>query len=304
MKKVRFGVIGCGVMGGHHARILSDLKEAKLVGVFDVDPDRSAPVSQSLNTQAFPDLASLLSECEAVSLSTPTSTHFELGMSCLGSHTHLLIEKPIALNSLNGQALVNEAASQGVVLGVGMIERFNPAYTALRRLIKNDRILGINIKRFSPFPARITDASVVMDMMIHDLDLARDLSFAELDSVKAQGLKSHTDKLDEASAKLFFKDGLIVTVDASRLKSDKLRLITVTTNKAIYEADLLAKKLYQRNFEKLSDKLELDTKPADQLTQELRDFCVSIRRGRPPLVPGSQGVIALKLAEEVEKLCS
>ena len=303
MKKVRIGVIGCGSMGKHHIRILSELKEAKLVGIYDVDLSLSQEVALSFNTKAFGALELLLPEVEALSLASPTSTHFELGLKCIRASKHLLVEKPLALNSTDALSLATEARNKGLVLAAGMIERFNPAYLALKRQLKNDKVLGISIKRFSPFPERITDASVVMDMMIHDLDLALDLSSSDFESLKAEGRKVKTDKFDEVVSKLFFRDGLIITLKSSRVKDSKLRSIITTNNKAIYEADLLSKKLYRRSFEKLSEKIELETKPADQLTQELRDFLVSIRRMRPALVSGDQGARALKLAEEVEKQC-
>ena len=303
MKKVRIGVIGCGSMGKHHIRILSELKEAKLVGIYDVDFSFSQKVALNFNTKAFEALELLLPEVEALSIASPTSTHFEMGLKCIKAGKHLLVEKPLALTSDDASLLASEALRQGLVLAVGMVERFNPAYLALKRQLKNEKILGVNIKRFSPFPDRITDASVVYDMMIHDLDLALDLSFSDFDSLKAEGLKVKTDKLDAALAKLFFRDGLIITLEASRVKDSKLRVITATTNKAIYEADLLSKKLYKRGFEKLSEKLELEAKPSNQLSQELRDFLISIRRMRPALVSGDQGARVLKLAEEVEKQC-
>jgi len=302
MAKIKVGVIGVGIMGAYHVKTYSTLKEAALVGVFDVNQSLSNDISLAYKCKSFPSLESILDNVDAFSVAVPTSAHYQICLTCLNRKKHLLIEKPLAASFSEGQEIVSLATAKKCVLAVGMIERFNPAFIKAFSLVKHEKILGLSFKRFSPFPSRIADASVVFDMMLHDLDLALCLSQNQVSSVKAQGQILRTDKLDEASAILYFKNGLIAKLDASRVKDEKLRLISITTDKYIYEVDLLNKKLYSRSFDSLSIRQQIEVKSDDQLSAELRNFLLAIDRSRPPLVSGSEALISLKLAEEVEKL--
>jgi len=302
MAKIKVGVIGVGVMGEHHARIYSTLKEAKLVGVFDPDLDRSGLIASKYGCVSFSALEALLKEVDAVSLASPTSLHYELALACLNKNVHLLAEKPLAASSIQAEEIVALAGKKKLVLAVGMIERFNPAFKKAQALVRHETILGMDFKRFSPFPARISDASVVFDMMLHDIDLCLALSKTTVASIKASGRKVKSDKLDECSAIFYFKDGLISKIEASRIKTDKKRSIVITAESALYEVDLLGKRLFKRDFNHLTEKQSIETQNEDQLTLELKDFLHAIGRDREPKVPGNEAVSAIKLAEEVERL--
>lgn len=304
MAKIKVGVIGVGVMGAYHIKAYSTLKEALLIGVFDSNQSLAGDRALSYNCKAFSSLESLLDNVDAVSVVVPTSLHFHICSLCINQKKHVLAEKPLASSYIEGQEIVSLAASKNCILAVGMIERFNPAFKKAFSLVKHETILGLNLKRFSPFPSRITDASVVFDMMLHDLDLAIALSQNGFVSFKSSGKIIRSDKLDEAAATLYFKNGLIAKLEASRVKNEKLRILSITTDKHIYEVDLLNKKVYSRDFESLSDRLEIAVNPEDQLTAELKNFLISISRSRAPLVSGSDALISLKLAEEIENsLC-
>ncbi|MFA4967884.1 MAG: Gfo/Idh/MocA family oxidoreductase [Candidatus Margulisiibacteriota bacterium] len=302
MAKVKVGVIGVGQMGDHHVRTYSTLKEAKLIGLFDADLSRANEVSVKYNCPAFSSIDALLKEVGALSIVCPTSKHYETALACLNKHKHLLVEKPLASTSQEAREIASLAGNKKLVLAVGMIERFNPAFKKASSLLKHETILGMDFKRYSPFPSRISDASVVLDMMLHDIDLALSLASSGVSSVKAFGNKIRTEKLDEATTTLYFKDGLIAKLEASRVKNEKKRLAVITTDKALYEIDLLNKRLHKRTFEALSDKIEIELEPEDQLTSELKDFLLSIDRGRAPKVPGEEGVIPIEIVEEVERL--
>lgn len=302
MAKVKVGVVGVGVMGEHHARIYSTLKEAKLIGVLDFDQARSNEVAAKYNCRSFSSLDELLPLVEALTIASPTSTHYQVGLSCLKAGKHILIEKPLASSLNNARSLVNESKSNKCLLASGMIERFNPAFLRVYQIVKHEKLLGLDFKRFSPFPARITDASVVFDMMFHDIDLALALARIRVNSISASGKNIRTDKLDEAKATIYFIDGLIAHIEASRVKDAKQRSIHITTDKNIYEVDLLSKRLYKRNFETLTEREEIEVKPADQLTLELTDFCRAVDQGRDPKVSGFQSIPVIEIAEEVEKL--
>ncbi|MBI5699158.1 Gfo/Idh/MocA family oxidoreductase [Candidatus Saganbacteria bacterium] len=300
MNKIKVGVVGAGVMGDHHARIYSTLNEAKLIGLYDPDPARSGEVAARYGCASFPDIISLASSVDALSIASPTSTHYSIALDLLRAGKHLLIEKPIALDVQQAEELCSLAQERGLLVAVGMIERFNPAIIRAASLLKKEMLLGLTFKRFSPYPARIFDASVVMDVMIHDLDLALSLAGVELDSYRSSGRTVRSSTPDEAEALLYFKDGLIARVMASRVKDQKERSLQAITDRSIYEIDLLNKTVHVRSFSSLSDRSQVEVKAADQLTLELKDFLSAIAKGREPEVPCTAGLKALKLALGVE----
>ena len=302
MAKIKVGVIGVGSMGENHVRIYKSLsKDFSLIGVFEPNIERANEIAVKYGTTAFATLEELLPNIEALSLVSPTSLHAQIAKVCLGQKKHLLVEKPLAGTYKDAEEVVNIAEQNQCTLAVGMIERFNPAFAKALTLLKGEKILGATFKRFSPYPQRISDASVVFDMMLHDIDLAIALSSSPVSSVKASGKKVCSKLLDEAAATLYFQDGLIVKIEASRVKDDKKRHITVTTDKYLYEIDLLKKSLYRRSFDCLTDKEDIDVAQDDQLTSEFKDFYSAITKKREPKVSGRTSLLSLHIAEEVEK---
>jgi predicted dehydrogenase len=307
MKKrrgLKIGVIGTGAMGQNHCRVCATLPGAVLAAVADSDAGRAAEIAAKYNVPAFSNYQEMLPLVEAVIVATPTGTHFEIASACLNAGKNILVEKPLAANSEQASALVRLAEEKKLTLATGFIERFNPAFQELCRLVRKEKVLGINIKRFSPFPQRITDASVIQDMMIHDLDLLVNLLPAdEIEGMKAEGCKIKSNKLDRVSATFFFRSGVISKIDADRDFSIKTRKITVVSERGLIEADLLNKKVYIRDLVHHIPSVH-HTKDADQLTLELMDFVKAIASGKKPTVDGHAGYRALKLAEEVLAACS
>lgn len=307
MKKgrgLKIGVIGVGTMGEHHARIFSTLPGAKLTAVADLNEERALEVGKRYDAKAFTDYTEMFSLVEAISLATPTETHFKIGSECINAGKHLLIEKPLAKTSEEAKKLLELAKSKELVLAVGLIERFNPAFQELCKLIRKEKIIGINIKRLSPFPERITDTNVIQDMMIHDLDLLVNLlPKDEIETLKAEGCKVKSEKLDKVSASIYFNSGIIARLEANRVFGIKSRKIAVITEKGMLEADLLSKRVYVHNFEHHIPSIHF-TKSYDQLTAELADFVKSVKNRTRPKVDAEDGYRALKLAEEVERACS
>lgn len=201
-----------------------------------------------------------------------------------------------------GPGLVDLSAKESLVLQVGFIERFNPAFQKLLRLIKGEKIIGIDIKRFSPFPERISDADVIMDMMLHDLDLFSLITSEEVIDLRAKGEKVRTKKYDRVIATFTHKNGIISRLEANRVFGSKTRKISVTTDKSLIEADLLNKSIYVRDFSSPTPST-LPVKAVDQLTLEQQDFVSAIKTKSSPTVSGSDGLKALILAEEVFKAC-
>ncbi|MBU0501790.1 MAG: Gfo/Idh/MocA family oxidoreductase [bacterium] len=307
MKKnrgLKVGVIGVGVMGKHHARISSTLSGVNLYGVADINLEAAQQVATLYGAKAFENYEELLPEVDVVIITTPTQTHYEVASACINAGKHLLAEKPLAKVSEDAEKLVSLAKEKGVIMTVGYIERFNPAFQELQKLIRKEKIIGIAIQRLSPFPARINDANVIQDMMIHDLDLLMNLlPMEEIESIKAEGKKIKTKVLDKVSAKIFFASGIIATVEADRCSEAKTRKIVVTTGKDIVEADLLNKQVYVRDLRHPQPSVH-HTKQQDQLTAELTDFFKAIKKGLPTKVHPNDGYTILKLAEEVEQACS
>lgn len=307
MKKgtgLKIGVIGLGSMGRHHARLLSSaIAGAKLAGVADFNESTAQEVGQLFSVPFFTNFKDLLPLVDAASLATPTSTHYDIGRYCLENGQHLLIEKPLAKTIAEAERLINVALERGRILAVGHIERFNPAFQELSKIIKKEKIVGIDIKRLSPFPERITDANVIQDMMIHDLDLLLSLlPYDQVDQIKASGKAVKSSVLDQVSAHIFFKSGILASIESSRIFSSKSRKISVTTESGLFEVDLLEKKIYFRNFNHTLPSVH-KFKIFDQLTAELKDFSQAIKNKRPPMVDGAAGLRAIKLGEEIEKLC-
>ena len=206
-------------------------------------------------------------------------------------------------NLTEAEELLAIAKKKKQIVSVGMIERFNPAFSKLFSLTKKEKILGITIERLSPFPERINDANVIWDMMIHDLDLALLLAKTDIDSVKAVARKVKTKVFDYGEATLYFKDGTIAKVVGSRVSQEKRRMIQVSTDKAIYYADLLGKKLSRRLFTSLGEEEIIEVPPADQLNLEQRDFVSAVNKRKSSSSPIEEGIKVIKVAEEVEKGC-
>lgn len=303
MAKIKVGIAGCGVMGRFHVKTALALTECSLVGIFDSNQDIYPTLSLGPKVKLFASFDEMLENVSAVIIATPTSTHYDFAFGALNKHKHLLVEKPLTLDSSSSKTLVDKALASNLILSVGMIERFNPAFIKLRALVKNDKILGIDISRFSPFPERISDASVILDMMIHDIDLAALIGNTAISQIKASGEKIKSQRLDEANATLYFKDGLIAKLSASRCKNEKLRRIIITTDKGIYEADLLNKKISFRDYATLGNNIDIQVTLADQLTAEQKDFFNAISKGRPSKSPGEDAIRAISVAEEIEKQC-
>ena len=308
MKKgrgLKIGVVGLGVMGRHHARIASIwLKNGHLAAVADVNEQAGQEISRLYKADYYKNYQEIFPLVDALIIATPTATHRDIASEAIKAKLPILVEKPLAANAAEAQELAEIAKNNNVLVAVGMIERFNPAFVELVKLVSQEKIIGIDIKRQSPFAERITDADVVFDVMIHDLDLMMSLlAKDELESVKAQGKRVKSQKLDIVNATFFFRSGNIVKVEANRVFGSKTRKITVATERALYEADLLNKTVIMRTMEHPAPSSHF-TKSYDQLTAEQQDFVFAIKRGRQPKVSAQAGLRCIKLAEEVQKACS
>ena len=221
MNPFRVGVIGVGHLGALHVRMLKDLPGAHIAGIFDASPERLAKMAAEHGVPAFPGVSELLREVDAVTIATPTSTHFAVGKEALESGKHIFVEKPITQSVGEAEMLCRLARERGLILQVGHIERFNPAILALEPY--EIRPLFIESHRLSQFNPRGTDVPVVLDLMIQDLDLILSFVRAPVKSIEASGVAVVSDTADIANARIQFANGCVANVTASRISQRKMR---------------------------------------------------------------------------------
>jgi predicted dehydrogenase len=316
MDRVRVGVIGLGRMGQNHCRVLSSLRRAELVGVCDLNSETGSRVAQRFQVAFYPEVDRLLDDVDAVTIVTPTPTHFDLAMRCLEKGVHAMLEKPMTETLKEGQALTSAVETSSLILQVGHIERFNPAYRELKNVLQDMTVLAIDMRRLSAFEASNTDVDVILDLMIHDLDLVLDLVGQEPTRISAYGLTAYTDGIDHVGAHLAFSSGPLVTLTASRVTEQKVRSIEVTALNAFLETDLLNKTVYihRRSFGEYLNHSRSSVKYRQEsvierilvpifepLYLELEHFVDCVLAHKTPMVTARDGLRALTLAETLRE---
>ena len=316
MNRVRVGVIGVGRMGKNHCRVYSMLRHADLVGIYDMNANSGQSLSEQYETRFFANLEELLAEVDAVSIATPTPSHFDLAMLALRHRKHILIEKPMTETLAQAYLLAAAAQESGKVVQVGHIERFNPTYGELKHIVDNLSPLVINFRRLSPYAGSNTDVDVVLDLMIHDIDLLLDLVGQQPILCEATGISALSGTIDHAIATMHFANGLLLTVNASRVTEQKVRSIEVIAREAYVEGDLLSKSIaihhstigeYQSNNQRgvkyrQEGYVERIHVPASEpLFLEIQHFVDCVRHQTEPLVSAQQGVKTLELAMQIRQ---
>ena len=324
MKRVRIAVIGVGHLGKEHARILAGLPNAELVGVADVSLEQAQGVARRHNTQAFNDYWPLLNLVDAASIVVPTTYHLAVAREFLKRGIPLLVEKPLARTVAEAQELVDLAATHNTILQVGHIERFNPAYEDLRSRSFQPKF--IRAQRMGPYTGRSTDVGVVMDLMIHDLDLLLALVQSPVKSVDAVGMTCFGGHEDIANARLRFANGCIAEVTASRASPTASRQMQLWGPEGYAEVDFASRKvtlmqpsehvrqhgldparldpasrsrIREELFTRHLELMTIDGKAQDQLTCELQEFITCIQTATPPRVSGQDGLDAIGVAEQI-----
>lgn len=314
---VRLGVIGVGNMGQHHTRVLSMLKDVELVGISDTSLERGVDTAGKYQIHFFEDYHDLLPLVDAVCIAVPTRLHHEVGMKCLHSGIHVLIEKPIAASIEEAESLVNAAADSHRILQVGHIERFNPAFQELSNVLKTEDVLAIEAHRMSPYSNRANDVSVVLDLMIHDIDLLLELVGSPVSRLTASGSHSAASgHLDYVTATLGFANGVIATLTASKVTHCKIRRIVAHCRNSLTEADFLNHEIlihrqttancstnYGQVLYRQDGLIEkVYTSNIEPLHAELEHFVSCVRGGNQPSVGGQQALKALRLASVIEQM--
>jgi predicted dehydrogenase len=306
-RTVKIGVVGVGSLGQHHARIYSELPDVELVGIFDVDIERAKALAEQHGTKAYDSIDALSNSIEAASIVVPTHLHREVAGKMLEQGKHLLVEKPIAANTAEAEELVAIAQENEVILQVGHIERFNPVLAFLEEQACRPRF--IEAHRLAPYPPpraglhpRGTEVSVVLDLMIHDLEIILHIVGSEVEEVRAVGVPVLSPSEDISNVRLQFKNGCVANVTASRISMEKMRKIRVFTEDAYVSLDYQAQEGQMfRKTQMGIIPVEVPIDKGEPLALELQAFVGCVARRDEPVVSGEHAAEALRLAARILK---
>lgn len=305
-QRVKTAVIGVGHLGRHHARIYHELDESELAGVSDINEKTGRKIAEKFNTRYYRDFRDLLDKVQAVSIVTPTETHFEIASVFLNHGINTLVEKPITHKPDQAEALVRISDKNSCILQVGHVERFNSAIKKAREYINNPRFIEVN--RLSKFAGRSLDIGVVLDLMIHDIDIILSFVESEVKNINSIGASVFSDKEDIANCRIEFENGCVANITASRISYKSERKFRVFEPNAYISLD----------YEKQDFVVYRKTKPAvsspgdverivpsvdktEPLKEELKDFLECVSHKKEPIVSGYHGLSALKLALEISR---
>ncbi len=297
------GVAGVGSLGRHHARVLAGLEGVRAAAVYDARPERAAEVAAEFGIPAVASLGELIASCDAIVVAAPTVAHREVAAAALDAGRHVLVEKPMTATLEEADDLIARAAGHGVVLQVGHIERFNPAVEAALPLAAGARF--IETHRLGVFTARSLDVDVVLDLMIHDLQIAQAIVGRPVVEVRAAGVAVLTPRIDIANARIAFDGGCVANLTASRVSAEKVRKFRVFAPAHYVSIDMGTQEIGAVRLSPGPDgrpsivPASVPVTREEPLRRELAAFASACRGGAPPLVTGSEGRAALALALDV-----
>ena len=311
---VKVGVIGIGNMGWHHARVLSLLKDADLIGVADPNVNRGKLAIEQFQCDWFADYHDLIPKVDAICIAVPTLLHHQVGLDCLKAGIHVLIEKPIAASEAEAEELIRESNKANCLLQVGHIERFNPAFRELNKIINNEKIVVLEARRHSPNADRANDVSVVMDLMIHDIDLALELVSSQIKKISAVGGRNSDGLIDYVNATLVFSNNVIASLTASKMSHKKIRSLSAHCQNGLVETDFLNHTLHihRKSHESYTAEHgelvyrndgfveEVSSTSIEPLYAELEHFLKCVQGKESPEVDGKQASRALIIADFIE----
>lgn len=294
----RIGVIGVGYLGSQHARILSSFEEYKLSCVVDIDKEKADRVAKEYNTVSLYNWKDAIPLIDCAVVATPTSTHFEISRGLMENGKHVLVEKPITEKIEEAEELVDVAKKSGVIFHVGHVERFNPALREAKKIMKNPRF--IEVHRLGTFSHRSIDIDVVLDLMIHDIDIVLDIVNSEPREIKSAGAKVLTSKIDIANARIEFESGCVANLTASRVYGKKVRKLRVFQPFKYISIDYKDQEVKVYSLEDFSIKEEfLEIEKAEPLKIELMNFLKSVDGKNGEGVSGEEGLKALRVAYKI-----
>ena len=317
-KKPKIGVVGAGHLGRHHIKHLSKHSDVEFVGVFDVNKESLKNICSEFSVDPIENLGNLIDSCDGVHIVTPTNTHFDIAKKFLENKKDVFVEKPMTNTVDEALSLVSLAKKHELILQVGHIERFNPTINRLKELVNNPHY--IEIERLAPFQARGTEVPVVLDLMVHDIDLILEMVDSPLESIQASGAKMMSNTVDLAHAHIKFKNGVVANLKSSRIAQSYVRKIR-TYQKCFYSiTDLMIPQIelygleHHNMFSEKVKSQEVETNSGskklyyekfvpenkDALLEEINDFIHCIKTRSRPNVDGVAGAKALEIALEIE----
>lgn len=310
---VKVGVVGVGYLGQHHVRLYSEIEDTELTAIVDIDEKKADAFAEKYGCEAYSDYREILDKVDALSIVTPTTSHYNIALDCLMAEKDIFIEKPITVNVEEADELIRESDKRGCIIQVGHLERYNPAVLAASEMIKEPRF--IEAERLSPFLGRGTDVDVTLDLMIHDIDIILAIMSQEsnpplppltkggrggIRDIKAVGACVLTERIDVAKAWLEFENGCIALITASRLSPEKQRRLKVFQKDSYISIDYqnCEVRRYFRTGEGISfDVIRPENK--EPLREELRDFINCLKERKRPRVSATEGRDALKIVLEI-----
>ncbi len=304
--KLRAAVIGVGYLGHFHAQKIQSNPDVDLVGVVDVDSARAIEIATEVNTQAFTDYHDVLPLVDLVSIVVPTQYHFAVARDCFNAGCHVLLEKPVTQTVAEAEELIRLAESKGLIFQVGHLERFNPAVMALKGVLKNPQF--IESHRLAPFKTRGTDVSVVLDLMIHDIDILLSMVAHPVKMINSVGVPVLSEEVDIANARLQFENGCVANVTASRASRETLRKMRIFQQDAYISIDFQSRKIAIYRKKKGLNIIpglpnisieERTFEQGDPLKDEIDAFVTAVCEGSPPVVSGEDGKCALEIAIQI-----
>jgi predicted dehydrogenase len=298
---VKVGVIGVGYLGQHHARIYSEIEDTELTAVADIVKKKADAFADKYGCESYTSYKDLLHKVDALSIVTPTTSHYCIALDCLKAGKDILIEKPITLTVKEADKLITASEKRGCIIQVGHLERYNPAVLAASEMIKKP--LFIESERLSPFLGRGTDVDVTLDLMIHDIDIILSLIALPIKDIKAVGAKVLTDKIDVAKAWLEFENGCTALATVSRLSPEKQRRLKVFQKDSYILIDYqsLEIKRYFRTEKGISSDI-ISPEKKEPLKEELKDFIRCVKGRNRPKVSAAEGREALKIVMEISDM--
>lgn len=311
MKKINLGIIGVGHMGQYHVNVAVSLPNINIVGVYDSDAQRLNEISKKFVVKPYTNIDELIQQSDALIIAVPTKFHYEVAKKCLIEGKHVLVEKPMTQTVEQAQEIVELAEQKGLILQVGHVERFNGAILEIKKIIDNPYL--IETKRLAPFNPRISDVGVVLDLMIHDLDIILNLIPHEIKSLHARGLKAFTNYEDVANVIIQFESGTIANLVASRVTQNKIRLLTITQEKSYVVLDFatqdidihrMASSAYLMTKEEIKYKQEsfvekIFVHKDNPLKLEHSHFINCILGNEEPIVPNQKDILTLTYAYRI-----
>jgi predicted dehydrogenase len=317
---VKVGVIGIGYLGEHHARVYSEIEDVELIALVDIDEKKAMAFAEKYGCEAYSDYREMLDKVNALSIVTPTISHYNIALDCIRAGKDILIEKPITVNVEEANELIIESEKSGCIIQIGHLERYNPAVLAASEIIKEPKF--IEAERLSPFLGRGTDVDVTLDLMIHDIDIILGLLSSPIKDIRAVGAKVLTNKIDVAKAWLEFENGCTALITASRLSPEKQRRLKVFQKDSYISIDYQShevRRYFPRSSESRSyseklgipilsgqdrtgDDISFDViKPEhkEPLREELKDFINCVKERKRPKVSATEGRDALKVVMEI-----